>query len=626
MKLKQFELFSDFLTVKAADGEEDTLRIQGYANTTTKDRHNDIIPKEAWEKGGLSNYQKNPVVLAYHNHSRPIGTVESMDVDNKGLKVTAKISKAAGEVYSLIKEGILKTFSVGFIVKDADYDSKTDLFVVKDLELLEISVVSVPANQDSTFSLAKSFESDNDLEAFKKSFEHNNVSEPDKPEVSQVEEPEASEKSAGQQEEFSMPLSKEDLESLSKAVAVATAEAIKANQPAAPAAPVAPTVEVGQSGAEKLLKELEDRFEQSQGVLTKGIEDLRGELAEKSAELEKIQKSKARFVDTSDGGPTYAEKEAAFLLSKATGKKIEETKLFANIVQKFGPHVASGDWELEISTNMQNEIRRRLIIAPLFGTINMNGPVMRLPVNPEAGYATWVQAAAFKTANSSGSAQTHVLKEITLTAHKLATKEFLGNEEEDDSIIPLLPIIRDAIVRRMAKAQDKALILGAGAGADPIAGLTTYNVAGDVTASVSAAASSATLRAMRKSLGVWGLNPADLVYVVSQDVYYDLLDDANFLTVDKVGDRATLLTGQVGSVSGTPVIVSGEFAAKAATAYGAFALNAQNFRIGRYKNLRLESDYIVEEQQKLVVASERMAFQQLTTVDGDGVVCFKWTV
>jgi HK97 family phage prohead protease len=60
---------------------------------------------------------------------------------------------------SLVKEGILGAFSVGFRVKDADYLSETDGLKIKDAELFEVSVVSVPCNQAATFSLAKSFDS-----------------------------------------------------------------------------------------------------------------------------------------------------------------------------------------------------------------------------------------------------------------------------------------------------------------------------------------------------------------------------------------------------------------------------------------------------------------------------------
>ena len=41
--------------------------------------------------------------------------------------------------------------------------------VITDVELLEIFVVSVPCNQESLFSIRKSFENDTDYEEFKKS-------------------------------------------------------------------------------------------------------------------------------------------------------------------------------------------------------------------------------------------------------------------------------------------------------------------------------------------------------------------------------------------------------------------------------------------------------------------------
>ena len=42
--------------------------------------------------------------------------------------------------------------------------------MIKDAELFEVSVVSVPCNQAATFSLAKSFDSQAEYEEFKKTF------------------------------------------------------------------------------------------------------------------------------------------------------------------------------------------------------------------------------------------------------------------------------------------------------------------------------------------------------------------------------------------------------------------------------------------------------------------------
>lgn len=169
---KTFDASIDgYFTKSVLDSDTDELIIEGYANTVTKDRAGDVIPKTAWEtSSALTNYQKNPVILAYHNHSMPIGSMVDFEVTELGLKIKARISKAAGHIYDLIKEGVLKTFSVGFGILDAEYDHKTDTYFITDVELQEVSVVSVPCNQDSTFSVAKSMEK-GEFESFKKSFD-----------------------------------------------------------------------------------------------------------------------------------------------------------------------------------------------------------------------------------------------------------------------------------------------------------------------------------------------------------------------------------------------------------------------------------------------------------------------
>jgi HK97 family phage prohead protease len=152
---------------KSSSGEDGPLRIRGFANTTTKDRAGDVIPRSAWEgKNALPNYLKNPIILAQHDHSQPIGKMVDYTISDEGLEIEAEISKSVKE-YGLINDGVLKSFSVGFRLLDAEYKSDADIFLIKELELLEISVVSVPCNQDSTFELAKSM-SDSDYNNLKK--------------------------------------------------------------------------------------------------------------------------------------------------------------------------------------------------------------------------------------------------------------------------------------------------------------------------------------------------------------------------------------------------------------------------------------------------------------------------
>jgi HK97 family phage major capsid protein len=270
------------------------------------------------------------------------------------------------------------------------------------------------------------------------------------------------------------------------------------------------------------------------------------------------------------------------------------------------------------------------VVSPLVRQVAMQTNVMTMPLNPEAGYGTWVTNAQFGTDASSGAAQNHQLKEITLNAYKLATREYMNYEEEEDSLIILMPIVRDAMIRRVARSVDKAFLLGAGTGADPVKGLAAYDAASAVTSAVANKATVDNMVALRRDLGAWGLTPSDVAYIVSTDVYYDLLEDEKFQSMDKVNGAATLITGQIGSIANSPVLVSAELPNKVAgttgalTNVGAVAVNVANFIVGNQRGLRMDQQDLVETQQKVLVASLRTGMTQLTTNLGQAVSAFRW--
>lgn len=143
------------------DSENAPLKIRGYANTVSKDRSGDIIPTSTWKnENTMKDYLKNPIILGFHDHKQPIGKMIDYQVTELGLEIEVEIYDTIEYIYKAIKNGILKTFSIGFWLKDFDYNETSDSFVLKDIELYEISVVSVPCNQDSVFSLSKAMTGD----------------------------------------------------------------------------------------------------------------------------------------------------------------------------------------------------------------------------------------------------------------------------------------------------------------------------------------------------------------------------------------------------------------------------------------------------------------------------------
>lgn len=626
-----------------ADEKVDSVFIEGYASTNDIDRAGDVVSAAVWE-AGIANYLKNPIILAYHDHDDPVGRMVEHKIDNKGLWIKARIS-AAAEVFNLVKDGVLTAFSIGFRILDAEYNSAAEVFLIKEVELMEISVVSVPCNQNTLFSLSKAFDNAEEYTEFKKQFAKAGTSA-----KGLESQPEAKSNTT---KEFNMDpkelqamieaatakAAKEATDKVLAAQAAEKAAAEKAAKEAAEiearvAAAVKSHIEVGQSGAEKLLEEVTKRFEAQAESSQKALAGLESALAEKAGELAKIQALQAGKMTFGEkgatGAPSYADKEKAVLLGKITGKGMDQTKYGREMVEKAGAHVPSATWELEVSMNMEAEIRRQLVVANIISPISMQTNVMTIPVNPEAGFATWIANTAFGTTASAGAAQTHQLKEITLNAYKVATAEYLNYEEPEDSLLVLLPIIRDAMIRRVARAVDKAFLLGAGSGADPVKGFAIYDATSTVVPTNTGSATIANLRALRQDLGAWGLTQSDLRYIVSTDVYYNLLDDTLFQTMDKVGAQATLLTGQIGMIGQTPVLVSDAFPAKAgggntaSTNIGAICVAPANFIAGSQRGLRFDTQDLVETQRKVMVASLRTGMTQLSTVNGMGVSTLRW--
>lgn len=617
-----------------ADGKIDSITIEGYASTNDEDRHGDIVPTSVWE-AGIKNYLKNPVILAYHDHEEPVGRMTDHRIDEKGLFVKARISAAAEDVFNLVKDGVLTAFSIGFRIVDAEYNSALELFVVKELELHEISVVSVPANQNTLFSLSKAFSTAEEFKSFKMQFANpsdsakgleasgeaksDNTKELEMtPE--QVQKMLADAATAAAEQATKSLLAAQEKAAAEKAAKAAADADFEAKVKAAVALATPST-----TGAEALMAEVEKRFAAQADETKSVVAGLEAALKEKAAEIEAIQKSKMQFAGDK-AGMQYADKEKAIMLAKMTGKALEGTKFGREMVEKYGAHVPSATWELEVSTNLEAEVRRRLVVAPNLRNIAMATNVMTIPVNPEAGVATWMANTAFGTTASAGNNATHALKEITLNAYKVATNEYMAYEEDEDALLALAPIVRDAMIRRVARAVDRAMLRGAGSGSDPVKGLVGYDAVSAVNLDISDAtkATVATLRALRKDLGAWGLDPSELVYIVSTDVYYDLLDDEIFQTVDKVGTQATLLTGQVGSIANTPVLVSAEFEDKAAGAAGAICFAPGNFIAGNQRGLRIDTQDLVETQRKVMVASLRTGMTQVTTNLGAGVSALRF--
>lgn len=221
-----------------------------------------------------------------------------------------------------------------------------------------------------------------------------------------------------------------------------------------------------------------------------------------------------------------------------------------------------------IGATLHEKVRASGKIAPLFSRID-------IPTNPWKWPIEGADATAYRVAEPTGDSATKVTASTPGTAAATFDAEIMGGRIlfsrslEADSAIAILPFTRAKLVRAFVDAEEKAILDGDADGTHQdtdtqAAGATHMSSAWDglrkrALANASAATTTSTaanLLVIRALMGKWGVNPADLAFIVGLSAYYDLLGDANFLTVDKLGPNATILNGQLGSAYGSPVIVS----------------------------------------------------------------------
>lgn len=673
-------------TFKAFEDGDD-LHIAGMASTNSTDRVGDIIETEAWTKGGLDNYLNNPVILFNHDYNQPIGRAVQLGTNDNGLQLKAKIAKSAGHVGELIKEGVLGAFSVGFRVKDAEYLVETDGYKIKDAELLEVSVVTVPANQAATFSLAKSFNSESEYEEFKKSFKLEDSSYT--PKVQETEKKVSNDESTPKGKKVTRAQEKTmsdiDIDAIVAAAVEKTAtamamkeaerkaeeqKALEAEQKAAEEASAKKSAEEArivtavQSGTEKLLADVEAKLAAKDADYSKIIGELKNELTEKADEIQKIRESKRVFADrTSAKGLEAVRDEAidAHILGVVTSKGWN-TSYGRSVLEKAvntnaGVIVDSQSveaFETFVSTEIERDIQLELVLDPMFRKIQMNAASMVVPLMPDAGYAEWNGNPGIgsgtaskgnlteRGANANGAAQSpQVLNGVNMSskvlqASKLISNSYLTNEVEEDAILPILPLIREAMVRSHARAIEHSILMGGHADdliATPYTGLVQLATGDSKVLDLTGTAGSpldivgsqpaADLLAARKAMGKYGRRPADVNYIVSLDMYYQLLEDADFQLANELGAVGTRLTGEIGSVYGSKVFVCDEFPAAASGKACAVAVNTRNFVVPVLRGVTIEQDYEVANQRRVLVASQRRGFDQMFA-DAGQVVAVKY--
>ena len=164
------ETKQSFGLCKATDVNEEERSVTAIISTSSIDRDSEVLVP-----GGMiaENFQKNPVVLWSHNAGEPpigkalwLKKIPKRNPNRIGAMIKFASTPRGEEVFQLFKGGFLNAFSVGFRPTDGRRPTPDDIkknpllaearFIFTEWELLEFSVVSVPANAEALAQAIKS--------------------------------------------------------------------------------------------------------------------------------------------------------------------------------------------------------------------------------------------------------------------------------------------------------------------------------------------------------------------------------------------------------------------------------------------------------------------------------------
>jgi HK97 family phage major capsid protein len=294
-----------------------------------------------------------------------------------------------------------------------------------------------------------------------------------------------------------------------------------------------------------------------------------------------------------------------------------------------------------IGATMHEKVRAAGKIAALFPRVN-------LPTNPWKWPIEGADATAYRVAEPTSDTATKVTVSTPGTAAATFDAEILGGRIlfskslEADSALAILPFTQMKLVRSFVDAEEKAILDGDTDGTHQdsdtqAAGATHASSSWDglrkrglaETTQAITTTTAANLALLRKSMGKWGVNPSDLVYIIGVSSYLVLMSDTNLLTVDKFGPNATLLNGQIGSLYGVPVIVSehvrenlnasGVYDGITTTKTYGLCVNRNEWAMGQRSPLTVEVDDSIyrETYQRVVVGFMREDFQSIASASTD---------
>lgn len=240
--------------------------------------------------------------------------------------------------------------------------------------------------------------------------------------------------------------------------------------------------------------------------------------------------------------------------------------------------------------------------------------------------------------NREARASTPGTGKFTLATQKIMALVQYSYEADEDSIIPILPMLQRLLGEASAESLESMIINGDAAATHMDADITDpddVNKSWDGLRKLALASSAikvdlatggisrANLLSLKRATGKWGRRPSDLVWIVGGLTENAFLGLDEVITADKRGSAGTTQTGTINSYWGIPIVVSevmredlnaaGVYDGVTTTKASVLLVNLSQFVLGSRRDFMIETAKNIKSQTNDIVASFRKAFKPTET-------------
>lgn len=149
---------------------KETGEFEGYGSTFggEPDAYGDIIADGAYSESLALHKAKGtmPKLFWQHNSDEPIGKWLEATEDSHGLLLRGKLNmdvQRGREAHALLKAKDIDGLSIGYRIKEYSVDTETYVWTLQKLDLVEVSIVSVGANENAVVQSVKAAKAAHDL-------------------------------------------------------------------------------------------------------------------------------------------------------------------------------------------------------------------------------------------------------------------------------------------------------------------------------------------------------------------------------------------------------------------------------------------------------------------------------